>query len=98
MAALQGLQGNQAQPTFRCQTKLRDARNGLVGLVQGEGRGRNFGFAKQIPEGADPMAFFKAQAVDRAKPGKQPNFARVRENVNKRQGIIDREKAARNAT
>ena len=62
-----------------------------------KGRGRNFGFAKQIPEGADPNKFFRDQAIERAKPGKQPNFARVRENVERRQGIIDRERAARNA-
>jgi hypothetical protein len=96
MAALQGLQGDRAQPPLDA-NELRDARNGLVGLVQGEGRGRNFGFAKQIPEGIDPNKFFRDQAIERAKPGKQPNFARVRENVARRQGIIDRERAARNA-
>jgi hypothetical protein len=93
MAALQGLRGDRAFPPLDA-NELRDARNGLVGLVQGEGRGRNFGFAKPIPEGVDPMAFFKAQAVERAKPGKQPNFARVRDNVKRRQAVIDRKEAA----
>ena len=93
MAALQGLRGDRAFPPLDA-NELRDARNGLVGLVQGEGRGRNYGFANPIPKDVDPMAFFKAQAVERAKPGKQPNFARVRDNVNRRQGVIDRKEAA----
>jgi hypothetical protein len=97
-AALQALSGRQAQPPLDA-NELRDVRNGLVGLVQGEGRGREsvFGFAKQIPTGAEPRAFFREQAIERAKPGKQPNFARVRENADRWQRIFDREKAARNA-
>ena len=96
MAALQALSGRQAQPPLDA-NELRDARNGLVGLVQGEGRGRNYGFAKKLPDGAEPRAFFREQAIERAKPGKQPNFARVRENADAWQRIVDREKAARNA-
>lgn len=96
MAALQGLQGNQAQPPLDA-NELRDARNGLVGLVQGEGRGRNFGFAKQLPEGAEPRAFFRAQAEERAKPGRGIDIGRVNQNANAWQRIVDREKAARNA-
>ena len=98
MAALQALSGRQAQPPLDA-NELRDARNGLVGLAQGEGRGREsvFGFAKRIPDGVEPRAFFREQAIERAKPGKQPNFARVRENADRWQRIVDREKAARNA-
>lgn len=96
MAALQGLQGNRAQPPLDA-NELRDARNGMVGLVQGEGRGRNYGFAKRIPEGVDPRAFFKAQAVARAKPGRGPDIARVNANADQWQRIVDREKAARTA-
>ena len=92
MAALQGLRGNGNSPPLDA-NELRDARNGLVGLVQGEGRGRNYGFAKPIPEDVDPLAFYKALAVERAKPGKIPDFGKVRANVDRRQGIIDRKEA-----
>jgi hypothetical protein len=94
MAALQGLQGNQAQPPLDA-NELRDARNGMVGLVQGEGRG-NYGFAKPIPEGVDDRQYFMDQARDRAK-GKAVNVGRINQNVDRRRDIIAREKAARTA-
>jgi hypothetical protein len=94
MAALQGLQGNQAEPPLDA-NELRDARNGMVGLVQGEGRG-DYGFAKPIPNGADDREYFMNQARDRAK-GKAVDIGRVNRNVDRRRDIIANEAAARNA-
>lgn len=88
VAALQQLSGRQAEGGLN-PAELRDARNGLMGAVIGEGRG-NFGFAKPLPEGvseSDDRQFFMDQAKERAK-GKPVDVGRVNRNVQRRREIL----------